>query len=221
MRLAIAGGTGVVGRYAAQAAEDAGHDVMVLARARGVDLTSGKGLDAAMEGVEAIIDATNSTSLTQGAATNFFIQVAGRLQRAAEDCGARHIVTLSIVGLERVPGYGYYRAKLAHEEAAQQGNVPASILRATQFHEFPSQILARARRGPLAVMPRMRTQPVAARTVGEALVDLAAGDPVGRAPDLAGPQPEDLVSLARLVLAQRHIKAVVIPLRVPGGAARH
>lgn len=219
MRIAVAGGTGVVGAYAVKAAEDQDHDVVVLARSRGVDVRTGQGLDAALVGVEAIIDTTNGNVLKPSSATSFFVEVAGHLQRAGSRCGAGHVVTLSIVGLERVPGYGYYRAKLAHEEAALTGVVPASILRATQFHEFPAQILHRARRGPIALMPRMRVQPVAARTVGTALVDLAVGAPVKRASDLAGPEPADLVALARAVLARRGVRASVLPMRMPGAAA--
>lgn len=41
MRVAVAGGTGLVGRYTVEALEQAEMDVVVLARSRGVDLATG------------------------------------------------------------------------------------------------------------------------------------------------------------------------------------
>nr|MDQ6945417.1 SDR family oxidoreductase [Actinomycetota bacterium] len=220
MRIAVAGGTGMVGRYVTMAAEQRGHQVVVISRARGVDLRTGKGLDGALEGVEVIIDVTNVVTTNKKRATAFFTEVAGRLATVGADRGVHHVVTLSIVGLERTAGYGYYQAKLCHEQAALAGPVPATVLRATQFHEFASQILARTRRGPLACTPTMWVQPVAARTVGVTLIDLAVSEPVGMAGELAGPEPAALVSLARALLRQRGERVAVLSLPLPGAAGK-
>jgi uncharacterized protein YbjT (DUF2867 family) len=122
---------------------------------------------------------------------------------------------VSIVGIDRVPGYGYYQAKLAHEAAARAGSVPVTILRATQFHEFPAQVLSLTRRGPVAVVPRMRSQPVAARTVGHHLVRLAETQPGGIV-ELAGPEVHEMPELARKLLAAQGSHALVVPVALPG-----
>ena len=166
MKIAVAGGTGVVGSYTVDAAEAAGHDVTVLSRQRGVDVVSGAGLAAAMHGVDVVIDTLNTPSQNGSKASAFFTAAASQLQRAAADAAVGHIVTLSIVGLEHAPT-GYYQAKLAHEKAATTGPVPATIVRATQFFEFPAQVMARTKRGPVALMFRGRSQPVAARRSGK------------------------------------------------------
>jgi uncharacterized protein YbjT (DUF2867 family) len=221
MKLAVAGATGTVGRYVVEAAESAGHTVVRVSRADGVDVLSGDGLNAALAGVEVVVDALNLRSVNRSKATAFFTRTTRRLQEAGAAAGARRLVTLSIVGLERVPSYGYYRAKLAQEQAARSGPLPATVLRATQFHEFPGQILAATRRGPLALMPRMRVQPVAARTVGAALVEAATGPSAPDLLELAGPAPEDLVDLARRLLRHQHARVAVLGLPWPGatGAA--
>jgi hypothetical protein len=125
------------------------------------------------------------------------VESATNLQRAADQAGVGHVVTLSIVGIDRV-AMGYYAAKVQHECAALDGPVLSTILRATQFHEFPSQVICWTRDGDRAQMCDVRVQTVAARTVGETLLQTATAPPAGRAPDLGGPQEADLVDLARL-----------------------
>jgi uncharacterized protein YbjT (DUF2867 family) len=220
MHVAVAGGTGTVGRYVVEAARQRGHEATCLSRAAGVDLTSGAGLDSALAGVDVIIDCSNPDSLRRGPATRFFTEVTGRLHRAGGAGGARKLVALSIVGLDRAPGFGYYQAKLCHEAAVLAGPLPSSVLRATQFHEFPGQVMLRSRRGPVAPVPRMRVRSVAARTVGEALVALAEVDTVGTAPELAGPEVADLVQLARALVRRRGGRTRVVPVPVPGAAGR-
>jgi uncharacterized protein YbjT (DUF2867 family) len=221
MRIAVAGGTGVSGREAVAAAEAAGHQVVTISRKCGVDARTGAGLAHALEGVEVIIDATNPPTTKREAATAFFTEVTGQLQSVGAAHGVSRLVTLSIVGLERVPGYGYYQAKLAQEAAALAGPLPTTIVRATQFHEFPAQILAHLALGPLAPVPIMRIQPIAARSVGEVLVEVATAGPAGGATvEIAGPGPEDLVDLARAIVHRRGMRRVVVPLPVPGPAGR-
>ena len=167
MKIAVAGGMGTVGRYVVEAANRAGHDVTILSRSTGVDLLTGVGLDTALDDVEVIIDTINTPRTSPAKATAFFTATTRHLQTAGAARSVDRLITLSIVGLERVPGYGYYQAKLKQEAAARSGPLPVSIVRATQFHEFPAQILARTQVGPFAVVPRMKIQPIAARTVGE------------------------------------------------------
>jgi uncharacterized protein YbjT (DUF2867 family) len=215
VRIAVAGGTGVVGRYAVTAAESAGHETIVVSRHAGVDVRSGVGVADALAGADVVIDTLNAPSATRRGAEAFFRETSRQLQRLGEAAGVKHLVTLSIVGIDRVPRFGYYQAKRGHESAARSGSIPVTILRATQFHEFPAQVLSRTRKGPLAVVPRMRSQPVAARTVGEHLVNLAETRPGGTV-ELAGPQVHEMPDLARRLLASRGIRAVVVPVALPG-----
>lgn len=219
MRIAVAGGTGVVGRHVVAAAREAGHDVVVLSRSKGVDVRSGGGLAEALDGVDVVVDALNVASVRRRVAERFFVETSTRLQEVGHERGVAHLVTLSIVGIDRDTGYGYYDAKLAQERAAQAGPVPCSVLRATQFHEFPGQMVASLRLGPVAAAPRMQSRTVAARTVGEHLVRLAADRP-GGVHELGGPEVHDVVDLARRTVGARGERVRVVPLTMPGRAGR-
>ena len=218
MRVAVAGGTGVVGKYAVSALESDGHEPVVIARSRGVDVTTGDGLEDALAGVTAVIDVTNVQTLNRAKATDFFTTATRNLVTAGSRAGVRHHVLISIVGVDRVPT-GYYRAKVAQEDALAGGDVPFTVLRATQFHEFPGQVLERLR-GPIAPLPRMRMQPVAAQEVGVELARLAAAAPEGSTVEMAGPEVHELPDLARRVLAAHGHRRWVVGVRMPGAAGR-
>ncbi len=218
MRVAVAGGTGLVGGLLVLALKDIGHETVVLARSTGVDITAGTGLDRALRGADTVVDVSNVTTTRAGRSVAFFTAGTRHLLEAGQRAGVRHHVSLSIVGVDRVD-YGYYEGKRAQERLVLGGQVPGSVLRATQFHEFAGQILTRSR-GPFALMPRVRTQPVAAREVAAALAELAAGPAVGLAPELAGPQEHELVDMARLLLRATGQRRRVVPVRLPGAAGR-
>lgn len=216
MRLAVAGGTGLTGRAVVAAIAEAGHEAVVLARATGVDLITGAGLDAALTGVDAVIDVTDHKKL-RGAGT-FFTTAGANLLASEKRSGVMHHVALSIVGIDRVDT-SYYAAKRGQEQLVADGDVPWTVLRATQFHEFVEQILGMTP-GPLALFPRMRGQPVAVREVASALVAHAVGPPARHAPELAGPRVEDMVELARRFVEKGDRRRLVLPVRVPGAGGR-
>jgi uncharacterized protein YbjT (DUF2867 family) len=218
-RVAVAGGTGVVGRLVVEAVERRGHEAVVLSRSTGVDLTTGSGLADRLHGVDAVVDVTNQPSQRRAVAEAFFGGVSTQLLRAGAAAGVRHHVALSIVGVDDVDT-GYYAGKRRQEQVVAAGGVPSSLLRTTQFHEFAEQVLAAAALGPLSLVPRMLVQPVAAGEVAEAITDLALGAPVGRAPDLGGPRPHQLVDLARRVARTRRPAKRVVPVRLPGAGGR-
>jgi uncharacterized protein YbjT (DUF2867 family) len=172
MRIAVAGGTGRVGYHAVEIARRRDHDVVVLTRHHGVDLTAGAGVARALEGVDAVIDVVSVDTLDANASTAFFEATTRALLDAAAAASVGHHIALSIVGIDRAP-HGYYAGKLAQERLIHDGPVPWTILRATQFHEFAAQIFASAKIGPLHVAPKMRTRPIAAAEVAERLVALA------------------------------------------------
>jgi len=211
VKIAVAGGTGLVGRPTVEAVRRSGHHPVVLARSAGVNLTTGVGLAAAMDGVDAVIDLTS----TQGVDTNqvraFFAAVTGHLLAAENDAGVRHHVVLSIVGLDRVPDEGHYAGKREQERLALCGPVPVSVVRATQFFDFAAQMVGWARHGQSAELPPLLIQPVAVPDVAGVLVEVAAGEPVDGICELAGPETQDLVDMARRTLAARGESLRLIP----------
>ncbi|MBM7503810.1 SDR family oxidoreductase [Agromyces aurantiacus] len=215
MRIAIAGGTGTVGRHAVDAARERGHEVVVLTRSNGVDLRSGDGLAAALAGVDAVIDTSNTTSLSATRSAEFFTTATRNLLAAERAAGVAHHVCLSIVGIDRAP-YGYYAGKLAQERAVETGEVPWTILRAMQFHEFAAQMLDALTIAGVHLAPRIRTQPVAAREVGERLVALAEATPTGHAPELAGPREERLDDMVRRLARATGVRGPVVAVTLPG-----
>lgn len=215
MKIAVAGGTGVVGSRTVEAVRAAGNDAVVLSRAHAVDLLSGSGLDAALSGVGAVIDTANISTLSAAESTRFFTTATGNLIRAASRAGVGHIVLLSIVGIDRIP-HEYYAGKLAQERTLEASPVPWTLLRATQFHEFAAQMFDRAKIGPLHVAPRARVQPVAATEVAAHLATLAAGAPQGRATDLSGPQEERLDAMVKSYARARGHRGWMPSINVPG-----
>ncbi|WP_350347621.1 SDR family oxidoreductase [Agromyces sp. G08B096] len=215
MRIAVAGGTGTVGSYVVEAARGRGHEVVVLSRSAGVDLMTGAGLDAALAGVDVVIDTSNRQATSAKASTEFFTTVTRNLLAAEQRAGVPHHVALSIVGVDRAP-YGYYAGKLAQERAVEAGPVPWTILRVTQFHEFAEQMLAGLTVAGLHVAPKLPTQPVAAREVGERLVELAERAPAGRAPEFAGPRRERLEDMIRRFAEATGVRGPILALALPG-----
>ncbi len=214
MRIAVAGGTGTVGRYVAEAARAAGHDVTILARSSGADVIAGEGLTAALDGADVLIDVTNVSTVSARKARAFFETATRHLLQAETQAGVGHHVALSIVGIDAIDA-SYYAGKLAQERAVAASDVPHTIARTAQFLEFPGRLLS-SMAGPVVVMPRTLMRPVAAREVGEHLVAVAAAAPVGRAPDLVGPLDEELADLARRQLAFDGVRRRVLDVRLPG-----
>jgi uncharacterized protein YbjT (DUF2867 family) len=229
MRLLVTGGSGVVGRPTAAELIRRGHSVALLTR-RGTggppgaesfagDLTTGAGLDRALSGVDCVIDCANVRTTRRSAAVTYFTDTTRRLGELARTAGVGHYVVLSIVGVDVVP-FGYYEGKLAQERLALDGPVPASVLRATQFHEFPGQLLQQLRLGRLAVVPDMLSQPIAAAEVGVALAEVAEAGPQGRVPDIAGPRPERMPDLARRLVRHLDQRRWIVGLPLPGKTGR-
>lgn len=203
-RIAVAGATGRVGRHTVDVLNEGGHDVVAISRSNGVDVITGDGLAAALEGVEIVIDTSTGPSAEQGPATEFFTTATRNLGEAGGKAGVRRLVVVSIIGTDRATA-GYGAAKQAHERAALAGPVPARILRAAQFHEFVEVLMGWGRQGDVIYLPKMRTQIVAARTVAEALAAMALSpEPEGARPaEIAGPREEYLPDLAQVVAAKR------------------
>lgn len=211
MRVAVAGGTGLVGQYTVEALEQAGNDAVVLTRSRRVDLATGEGLDEALAGVEAVVDVTNTPETEPEPAREFFGTASANLLVAEQRAGVGHHVLLSIVGVERVEGNGHYAGKRRQEELVEAGPVPYTILRATQFHEFAGMVAGWTLQGDSAIVPPLLVQPAAASDVGRVLAEIATAPPQGRTLELAGPELQDFVDMARRTLEARGESIHLIP----------
>ncbi len=209
----------MVGAMVVDQLRSRGHEPVVLARATGVDLITGDGLEDKLDGVEAIVDVTSTATISASEATEFFTTTTGHLLRAGYAAGVRHHVLLSIVGVDVVP-FGYYVGKLAQEELVKDGKVPFTIVRATQFHEFAAQMVERSSYGPVVIVPRMKSAPIAASEVATVLVDIAAGVPQEMAPEVGGPGVESVPDMTKRLLRKQGSKRPVLKARIPGKAGR-
>lgn len=219
MRIAVAGGTGAVGVHVVEAVRARGHEPVVLARATGVDLVAGTGLGEALAGVDTVIDVASVATTSASASVAFFEAATANLLRVERRLGIGHHVALSIIGVPAAP-FGYYAGKARQEQLVREGDVPWTILRAAQFHEFAEQMTTRAKVGPLILCPAMRSQPIAAAEVGAVLAEIAEGAPRGVDRELAGPRTESMPDLVRRLLRATGRRTQVVGLAIPGAWGR-
>jgi uncharacterized protein YbjT (DUF2867 family) len=134
-----------------------------------------------------VVDVTNAPSREDRAVLKFFeTSTRNRLAHGAA-AGVGRYVALSIVGSERLPESGYYRAKLAQENLIKKSSIPYSIVHATQFFEFVKQIAGHCTEGNNVLVPPALTQPMAADDVASALARIATNSPVNGTVEI-GPQ---------------------------------
>ena len=203
-RIAVTGATGRVGAHLVEILEQRGHDVVQIARSKGVDVVTGEGLEDALAGVEIIVDAATGPSPDQESATAFFTASARNVQRAGAAAGTKRIVLVSIIGIDKFQS-GYNAAKMAQEQTLLEGPLPVRIVRAAQFHEFVEPLLGWTIQDGVAHVPEMRTQLVAARAVAEAVADAAEEPDIvnGRITEVAGPHATRLAVAAAALIARR------------------
>jgi uncharacterized protein YbjT (DUF2867 family) len=227
----VTGGTGTLGRLVVPRLLAAGGELRVLSRhsredADGVefvtgDLSTGEGIDAAVAGTEIIVHCAGTSKGDEDKAR--------RLVRAASRAGARHLVFISVVGAGRVPitsaidraMFGYFGSKLAAERVITDSGLPWTTLRATQFYESLPIVARQMARMPVIPVPAgVRFQPVDAGEVATRLVELTLGRPAGLMPDMAGPRIYGMADLLRKYLQARGKHRAMVPVRLPGAAAR-
>jgi uncharacterized protein YbjT (DUF2867 family) len=219
MRIAIAGGTGMLGRRVAEELRSRGHDVRVLSRRSPtyrVDLTTGAGLADALEGCDVVVDASNDSSRR---AAETLVEGSRRLLAAEDSAGVRHHVGVSIVGCDRLP-VGYFRVKAEQERVVEHGPVPWSIVRATQFHELLTKALTSLGRWRVLPVPRARLQTVACAEVARVVADVAEGAPSRRRIDMVGPEIADARTLVRTWRSTTGRHALLLPVPLPGRIGR-
>lgn len=197
MRIAIAGATGNIGARVSVALRQDGHDVVSLSRGAGVDLLTGAGVDGVLAGVDAVIDVTNVLTAERAEAQRHFATMTKTLLAAEQAAGVGHHVLLSIAGVHRVDGNAHYAGKRLQEELVEAGPVPWTIVPATQFYDFAMMVTAWTEQDGVAPIAPLLIQPVSPDDVAAVLAEVATGDPLGRHADVAGPDPHDLVDMAR------------------------
>lgn len=225
-RVLVTGGTGVLGSELRPRLIEAGHVVRIMSRRAprsGEDhdvewaqanINDGQGITAAVEGVDVIIHAASA-----GLGDSYQADVEGtrRLLEAARKAGVRHLVYISIVGIDRID-FDYYRHKLEAEKRIEQSGIPYSILRAPQFHDLIDKILQTLVRFPVALVDtRLTLQPVDEGEVAGRLVEIVQAGPSGRVPDIGGPEIRRMGDLARAWLAARGVRALIVGVPFPGG----
>jgi uncharacterized protein YbjT (DUF2867 family) len=207
MKLTVIG-TGLIGSRVIQKLTAVGHQVVPASLHTGVDLISGKGLDEALKGAEVVVNLANSPTFDE-ASLAFFRTSMNNLLAAGKRANVRHQVILSIVGVDQVPRFVYYRAKALQEELLRQGPTPYSIVRATQFFEFMGAVLSETSDDNTVHLPSVHLQPIAAADVVDAVVEVATGAPLRGIRNVAGPDVLALDEIGRLTLAAHHDKRTV------------
>jgi uncharacterized protein YbjT (DUF2867 family) len=211
MRIAIAGATGNIGALTVAALERGGHEVVRISRSLGVDLLTGDGLDDALAGAEAVVDVTSRPAADRAETVKYFGTATRNLLAAEERAGVRHHVLLSIAGIYRIEGNAHYAGKREQERLVAAGPVPWTIVPATQFHDFAAMAASWTEQDGVATIAPLLVQPVAPADVADVLAEIAVGEPRGRYVDVAGPEPQDLVDMARRTHEARGRAVKLVP----------
>ena len=216
MKVAVAGATGTIGRPVVEELRKRGHSVRALSRRSAehpIDLETGAGLQAALEGCRVLVDATNAGPAEKPARA-VLIDGGRHLLGAAERAGIEHHVCISIVGIERVP-LPYYRVKVEQERLVEGSGLSYSIVRSTQFHTLVDYLFQAASRWRLLPGGRVRLQPVAARQAAEAVATVAEGGPTAGRTTVAGPEALELGAMARSWRAINGARGWIVPTPLP------
>jgi uncharacterized protein YbjT (DUF2867 family) len=201
MKIVVIGGTGLIGTKLVSGLRQKGHEVIPATPSTGVNTLTGDGLDKVLSGAEIVVDVANSPSFEDRAVLKFF-ETSGRNLLAAEAAAkVRKHVALSVVGSDRLPDNGYFRAKLAQENLITASKIPYTILRATQFFEFVGGIVDSSSDGQVVRLSPALFQPVASDDVAAALAEVTLATPVNGVVELAGPERLSLDEFGRQYLA--------------------
>jgi uncharacterized protein YbjT (DUF2867 family) len=209
MKIVVIGGTGLIGSKTVAILRQGGHEALAASPNTGVNTITGEGLAQALVGAQVVVDLANAPSWEDKAVLEFF-ETSGRNLLAAEAAaGVRHHVALSIVGTDRAPDNGYFRAKVAQEKLIETSGIPYTILRSTQFMEFLSGIAASGMEGNIVRMSPGLFQPIAADDVAAIVADVALAAPRSGIVEIAGPEQAPFNEIVA-----RYLKAVGDPREV-------
>ncbi len=203
MKIIVIGGSGLIGKKLVNKLRAQGHQVVAASPSTGVNTLTGEGLAEVLTGAQVVVDVANSPSFEDKAVLEFF-ETSGRNLLAAEvAAGVGHHVALSIVGTDRLPENGYFRAKLAQEALIKAATVPYTIVRATQFLEFLGGMADEATDGQTVRLSHAFIQPIYSDDVASVLADVAPGKPVNGTIEIAGPERFHFDELIRHFLSAK------------------
>lgn len=211
MRVAVVGSSGQIGSLTVAALERAGHVAVRVSRSSGVDVHAGAGLTEALTGVDAVVDVLNNRSQNEAEVVDFFGTTSRNLLAAEVEAGVRHHVLLSVVGLDNGQRVPHYSGKREQERLVAGADIPWTIVRATQFHELAGRVAAAAERDGIAEIAPLLVQPIAPSDVADILAEVAVGDPLNGILEIAGPETQDFVDMARRTFAARGRDVKLVP----------
>jgi uncharacterized protein YbjT (DUF2867 family) len=209
MKIVIIGGTGLIGSKTVVILSNGGHEVIAASPKSGINTLTGEGLREALAGTQVVIDLSNSPSFEDQAVLEFFENSGRNLFPAEAAAGVRHHVALSIVGTDRTPDNGYFRAKVAQEKLIETSGIPYTIIRSTQFLEFLRGIADSCTDGNLVRLSPGLFQPIAADDVARMVAEVALAVPLNGIVEIAGPERAPFNEIVA-----RYLKAVGDPRQV-------
>jgi len=204
MKIVVIGGTGLIGSKLVNKLHEHGHQAVPVSPSSGVNTLTGQGLAEALDAAAVVVDVSNSPSFEDTAVLEFFETSTRNLLNAEADAGVGHHVALSVVGTDRLPDNGYFRAKVAQEKLIKNSSIPYSIVRATQFFEFVKNIAEAATDGNTVRLAPVLFQPIAADDVAAAVGRISVGSPVNGIIEVAGPEQFRLDEFIRQGMAARN-----------------
>src|ERR1044071_6760883 len=209
MKIVVIGGTGLIGSKTIPILRQGGHDAVAASPNTGVNTITGEGFAQALAGAQVVVDLANAPSWEDKAVLEFFETSGRNLLTADAAAGVRHHVALSIVGTDRTPDNGYFRAKLAQEKLIETSRIPYTIIRSTQFLEFLRGIAASSADGNIVRLSPGLFQPNAADDVAAVVADLALAAPRNGIVEIAGPERAPFNEIVA-----RYLKAIGDPREV-------
>jgi uncharacterized protein YbjT (DUF2867 family) len=210
MKIVVIGGSGLIGTKLVKKLRQNGHEVAAASPSSGVNTITRKGLAEVLAGAQVVVDLANSPSFEDKAALEFF-ETSGRNLLAAEAAaGVGHHLALSVVGTDRLPACGYFRAKLAQESLIKASKIPYTIVRSTQFFEFVDGIAKSGAKDDVIRLSPALVQPIASDDVVDAVAKFAAGPALNAIVEIAGPESYPLDKIAQMYLAATGSKHQVI-----------
>src|SRR3954452_1235139 len=209
MKIAVMGGTGLIGSQVVTILNAAGHEALPYSLSNGVNLITGEGLDAALKGADVVVNLTNSPTFDD-ASPAFFRTSMENLLAAASREGVGQAVILSIVGVDQVTELVYYQAKVLQEKILEAGPVQYSIVRATEFFEFVDAVLSWTSDENTVRLPDTPVQPIASADISKAVAEVSTGRPLRGIRNVGGPEVFTLDELGRIALAAKGDKRTVV-----------
>jgi uncharacterized protein YbjT (DUF2867 family) len=211
MKIVIIGGSGRIGSRVTSILEQQGHNVVAASPSTGVNTISGEGLNEALANAQALVDVSNVPNADAAAALEFFETSTRNLVEAGKKAGVKHYTILSIVGVDRMPETGYFKAKQEQEKLVKNSGIPYTIVQATQFLEFLDNIAASGIKDDKIILPDISFQPIAVEDVAAILASVATSEPANATIAIAGPEKGRMAMIVEEYLKKKGDTRAVLP----------